>query len=72
MWIGRTQFVEAQARQIVEEMRKKLAATGMGVTVIGDTVCLRWYEGKNPLISVTMKITDVDNGEPEFDDDEDK
>ena len=69
MWIGKTKFVEPQATELVESMRKQLA-TLYGVTVVGDTVTLRWYEKKDgPLVSISMKIYDVDNGEyEEFED----
>jgi hypothetical protein len=73
MWIGKTKFENRQATTLVELMRKKLAASGMGVTVQGSCVTLRFYEEKDgPLISVSMAIYDVDNGLPDPYDDEDK
>jgi predicted NUDIX family NTP pyrophosphohydrolase len=72
MWIGKTKFENPEAAKIVEAMRQKLAKE-FGVTVQGSIVTVRWYEQKDgPLVSVSMSIHDVDNGEADWNDFEDK
>jgi hypothetical protein len=67
MWVGKTKFVEPVANDIIEAMRKKLVSTGVGVTIQGSLVTLRWYENDR-LVQVTMAVSDVDDGTVEFED----
>lgn len=60
-WVGKTTFVEPVANDIIEAMRKKLVSTGVGVTIQGSIVTLRWYENRR-LVHVTMAISDIDDG----------
>lgn len=58
---------DASQETVIEEMRKKISKE-FGVTVVGQFVTVRWGD---PMRSVTMVITDADDGIP-YDDYEDK
>jgi hypothetical protein len=59
-------FKDIVAREVTEELRHKIAKAGMGVTLIGNRLTIRW--GRK-LKQVHMVILDVEDGEePEYDD----
>lgn len=59
--LGELQFANPRAKQYMEIVRKKLLATGMGVTVIGPYVALRFSSPENPkeLVTVSLQVTDI-------------
>ena len=59
--LGELQFANPRAKQYMEIVHKKLLATGMGVTVIGPYVTIRFSSPNNPreLSSVTLQVMDI-------------
>lgn len=53
-------FTDNRANRIVEDLRKKIAAAGIGITVIGNAMTLRFSTTESPSVKcVTMFVTDV-------------
>lgn len=53
-------FVDTRGVRIVEDMRKKLAAAGFGVTVIGNGMTLRFSTSESKSLKcVSMTIIDI-------------
>lgn len=60
MQMAEAAFIDNRANMIVETMRQKFAAAGMGVTVIGTNITVRFSTKESPsLKQVTMNITDI-------------
>lgn len=59
--LGAVEFREPRATEYMDIVRKKLLATGMGVTINGPYVTVRFSSPRNPreLASVTMQVTDI-------------
>lgn len=70
--LGELQFADPRAKEYMEIVRKKLTTTGMGVTVIGPYVALRFSSPENPqeLVTVSLNVVDIhDTGVFELEDD---
>ncbi len=53
-----------RARMLVERLRARIAAAGLGVTVQGTHVTVRLLDSQGRLASVTMVVTDVQDAQP--------
>lgn len=70
--LGAVEFQDPRAKEYMEILYKKLVATGMGITVIGPHVALRFSSPKNPrdLVTVSLSVVDIhDTGVFELEDD---
>jgi hypothetical protein len=62
-------FKDSVAREITEELRQKIAKAGMGVTLVGNRLTVRW--GRK-LKQVQMVIIAVEDGEDDDLDEDEK
>lgn len=56
-----------RADEVLEKLRQRLAKAGLGVTVVGNRLTLRWNDGSVPsdeLLSASAVLLEVDDGLP--------
>lgn len=55
---------------ILEELRKKIALSGMGVTLNGNRLAMRLYDDKGNLVEVSCVILEVNSPELDYKDED--